>query len=147
MNKDLDYQIEEMRRLSEILLPYTYPVVATFEEEQEILPLKQRAIKVDGYDLIVCFSQADYGKYILESLQIQSIYTPFLPFSLVCKVGRMFMGSKHLSYVEFFKDIRKIYCWTVKRENGVAVPPTKSQPGNYEGFKYRILNPGSAELH
>ena len=57
------------------------------------------------------------------------------------------MGSKNLSYVEFFREIRKIYCWTLKKQDGVPIPPIKSEPGIYEGFKYRILNPGAAELH
>jgi hypothetical protein len=145
-HKDLDYQVDEMRRVANLLMPDTYPKV-TFEDEQVILPLKQRVVRIDGYDVVVCFSRAEYPGYVLESLQIQSIYSPFLPFSLVCKIGRIFLGNRHLSYVEFFRDSRKIYCWTVKREDGVAVAPYRSSPGNYEGFKYRILNPGSAELH
>jgi hypothetical protein len=146
MNKILRRQVEEMKKVGNALLPYTYPIVS-FEEEQEILLLKQRVIKINGYYVIVCYSKADYDDHILETLQIQPIYSPFLPFSLVCKVGKMFLGSRYLSYVEFFKGIRKIYCWTIKREDGIAVPPPKSTPGNYEGFKYRILSPGSAELH
>jgi hypothetical protein len=145
MNTHLEHRVNDMKRISEILIPYTYPMVS-YGEEQEVLPLKQRVIKIDGYETVACYSLASYKKHILESLQIQSIYSPFLPFVVVCKLGRVFLGGEHLSYIEFFKEMRKIYCWTVKREDGIAVPPKKSVAGDYEGFKYRILNPGSAEL-
>lgn len=138
-----------MRVLAERLIPYSYPRVDTFEEEQEILLLKQRNLTMDGYEFIACFSCADYDSYIQESLQIQPCCVPFLPFTTVCKIGKMFMGSKHLSYVEFFKDSKKIYCWTLKRshEGRILAPGKRTKPANYEGFDYCVLHPGTVDLH
>ena len=94
--------VAEMKRMAELLVPYTFPKV-NFEEEQEVVILKQRNLSIDGYHVLICLSKADYGDYFLESLQIQSIYSPFLPFNLVCKIGQIFLGTEHLSYVEFFR--------------------------------------------
>ncbi|HUW48769.1 MAG TPA: hypothetical protein VMW36_08515 [Patescibacteria group bacterium] len=140
--------VKQMRVISEHLLPYTYPS-KPFEYEQDVNCLKQRQVCVDGTQVMLCFSLADYSKqgYILESLQIQSIYTPFLPFNLVCKLGRSFLGDKNLSYVEFMRAKKKVYCWTIKTNNGEVMPPgEKTVPGSYEGFEYSILNPGAVDL-
>jgi hypothetical protein len=135
-----------MRKMAKMLLPHTYPVVP-FSEEQEVLVLKQRTLLVDGYDIIVCYSEADYEEYLLKSLQIQASKAPFLPMALICKVGRAFLGSRNLSYIEFFRGNKKVYCWTVKARNGRILPPgKKTEPGSYEGFEFNILHPGSVDL-
>lgn len=147
MGEKLDRQIHRMEAMADMLIPFTFPEVP-FEEEQQVLALKQHCVQVDGYNIVVCYSKADYEKYMLKTIQIQSIFTPFLPFSLVCKIGRKFLGSKHLSYVEFLRGSRKVYCWTIKVEDGEPMAPgKKTRPGSYEGFDYRILNPGSVDLH
>ena len=139
-------KIQEMKGIANMLIPYTFPQV-TFNEETEVLPLKQRKITIDGYEVILCFSKAKYTDYYLESLQIQSYYSPFLPFTLVCKIGRAFLGKENLSYIEFFKSGRKVYCWTLRSRNGRSLPPgNKTKPGSYEGFAYNILEPGAIEL-
>jgi hypothetical protein len=147
MNNNFSSQIEKMEAIADMLLPLTFPRVS-FEEEQEIIMLKQHVVQIDGYYVVLCYSKTEYPRYLLKTIQIQSVYTPFLPFALVCKIGRRFLGSKHLSYVEFLRGSRKVYCWTVKIEEGQAMPPgRKTKPGSYEGFDYRILNPGSVDLH
>tara|TARA_Y100000034_G_scaffold127552_1_gene180492 strand:- start:1700 stop:2206 length:507 start_codon:yes stop_codon:yes gene_type:complete len=143
---NLQKVVEEMRRLAQHLVPYTFPKVE-FQEEQEILPLKQRRVTVDGYDVVICFSEADYGEYTLLSLQVQSAQSPFLPFTLICKVGQVFLGVKHLSYIEFFRNNKKVYCWTIKTKEGRLLRPGKmTKAGSYEGFDFRILHPGSVDL-
>lgn len=142
----LEENIEQMKGLAEMLLPLTFPKVE-FEEEKDILLLKQRNMTVDGYELIVCYSKADYGRFMLDSLQVQSALSPFLPFNVVCKLGRAFLGPDNLSYIEFFKNNKKVYCWTVKSRDGRPLPPdTKTKPGSYEGFAFSILQPGSVDL-
>lgn len=138
--------VKDMRSMAQMLVPHTYPQVE-FQEEQEVMFLKQRQITVDGYDLIVCFSEADYGESTLFSLQIQSAQGPFLPFTLICKLGRAFMGEKHLSFIEFFRNNKKVYCWTIKKDGERLLRPAKStKAGSYEGFDFRILHPGSVDL-
>lgn len=145
--KSLSQHVEEMGRIGDMLIPYTYPNVE-FDEEYVVLPLKCKTITVDGYDLAINYSKSDYKKYMTVSLQIQSVYTPFLPFSLVCKIARAFLGSEHLSYIDFIKNNKKIYCWTVRLKNGTPVAiSNKSKPTIYEGFAYSVLKHGSVNLY
>jgi hypothetical protein len=144
--KALREEVAEMRAMADMLVPYTFPVV-DFRVEQDVLLFKHRSFAVDGYDLSVCFSKADYGEYFLESFQVQSSFAPFLPFAVVCKVGRAFLGSNNLSYIEFFKNNRKVYCWTIRSREGRPLPPDKkNKPGSYEGFQFSILQPGTVDL-
>jgi len=136
-----------MRKMASMLIPHTFPIVP-FEHEQDVLVLKQRRITVDGYDTTICFSRADYGEYYLDSLQIQNASSPFLPFNLICKLGRAFLGEENLSYVDFVKDNRKVYCWTLRVRDEKPLPPSKkSEMSSYEGFEYSILAPGAVDLH
>jgi hypothetical protein len=138
--------VEQMRAMADLLIPYTHPRV-DFNIEKDVLILKQRTITVDGYEVHVCFSKADFGEYVLESLQVQSAFAPFLPFTVVCKVGRAFLGSNGLSYIEFLRNNRKVYCWTIKSREGRPLPlGKKTRPGSYEGFEFNILLPGSVDL-
>lgn len=146
MNSKLTTSVEQLKRIARFLVPWTYPQVPS-AEEKEILMLKQSIIEVDGYQVICCFSEAQNPTYILKSLQIHNPQSPFLPFHMVCKIGRAFLGSDNLSYIEFFRNNRKVYCWALKTRNGESLPPSpKTKPASYEGFEFRILNPGSVDL-
>lgn len=146
MMPEIQNSIDSMKAMADYLLPYTFPNVS-FKEEQKVLCMKQRVIQVDGYDLTVCFSRADYKKYMLETLQLQSPQVPFLPFNMVCKVGQLFMGKKDLSFIDFFRNNRKVYCWASKFIGEKRLPPSnKSQPTSYEGFDFYLLHPGSVDL-
>lgn len=143
---ELKKTIKNMKSLARMLVPHTYPKV-TFEEEQDVAILKQRTMTVDGHEVVLCYSEALYPDYRLKSLQVQSVHAPFLPFVIVCKIGKLFLGTNNLSYIEFFRNNRKVYCWTIKTRNGRLLPPgKKTKPGNYEGFEFRILHPGSVDL-
>ena len=142
----LQKTINEMRSMADLLIPNTWPL-ADFEEEQDVLCLKQRVIEVDGYEVNVCLSRADYGDCLLDSLQIQSYHAPFLPFNIVCKIGQMFMGKNVLSFIDFFRDDKKVYCWAIKHKDGrLMIPPQESSEAEFEGYKYRILDPGTVDL-
>lgn len=142
----LRQEIDEMKAMAERLVPLTFPLVK-FTEEQEVLLLKQRTVVVDGYPMLLCYSKADYEDYLLESLQVQSSYSPFLPFWMVCKVGRAFLGRHHLAFVEFFKNHRKVYCWMAKSRDGRRLHAEKNTvPASYEGFRYYKLNPNEVEV-
>jgi len=146
--KPLDQLIPEIKALSERLIPYTFPLVS-IEFEQDILILKQRDIVLDGYAISVIHSKAQYpGDFGIESLQISSIYTPFLPFHIVCKLGRAFLGNEYLGYAEFFKKNEKVYCWTLRYQEGTKIPPTdSSEDAVYEDFEYKILPIGCGNLY
>lgn len=146
-HKTLQQTVSEMKRLANRLAPYSHPRVE-FSDEQDIVMLKQRSITVDGYDMVVCYSVSEYPKFMLESLQMQSTSAPYLPFTVVCKLGRAFLGSRNLSYCEFYRNNRKVYCWTLRSRNGRPLPPDQeySQAGSYEGFEFSILEPGTVDL-
>jgi hypothetical protein len=138
--------VEHMKVMADLLLPLTHPRV-TYEGEQQILCMKQRIVQMNGHELELCFSRADYDKYLLETIQIQSRHAPFLPFNIICKIGRMFLGERNLCYIDFFRFHRKVYCWATKKVDGRAIAPGKrSDAATFEGFDYHLLHPGSVDL-
>ena len=140
MVKTLKQHAQEMKKMAEILMPRTFPIV-NFEKERKILVFKQRMLLVDGYEIVVLVNKSDYKTYHSSSVQIRSIYSPFLPFNLVCKLAKVFLGDIDVSYMEFFKNGKKLYCWNVRTTpNGDILPPSQdAQLGFYEGFTYSIL--------
>lgn len=148
MQKPLQQHVLEMRKMAQTLVPFTFPQ-ATIDAEQKIVFLKQRQIVLDGYDISISLSKADYsdGNFI-ESLQICSAHAPFLPFHVVCKIGRAFLGEDHLAYAEFFKRGCKTYCWTLRYQEEDKIPPTeRAEDAEYEGFEYKVLPQGCGNLY
>ena len=147
-HKGFDEEITEMRSFGELLMPYNFPLV-TQEEEECVNHIKLKQVCVDGYNLILHYSKSDYGNHFVETLQILGKYCPFLPFFLVCKIGKKVLGNQHLSLVEVYKDNRKIYCWTLildKANKPVLGPYDEVEYCTYEGFEYRSVNPNQLNL-
>lgn len=145
-NLSLQDHVKSMKSMAETLIPLTYPK-SNPQDEQDILLLKQKNITIDGYEVFICFSKSDYEDCYLESIQIQPFYTPFLPFNLICKIACAFLGSKHLSYIEFIRNNKKIYCWTIRSKDGKLIPPDKSlRRASFEELEFAILQPGSIDL-
>lgn len=138
--KNIKETVKEMKALSDLLAISSFPKVS-LKKEKDVLILKQRSIILDGYYIALCLSKSDYGEFFLESLQIQSEYSSFLPFNVICKLGKIFFGEKHLSYTEFFKENKKIYFWSIKTKDDLILNiEEKSKIINYEGFKFYIMN-------
>lgn len=142
MEDVLARHVQQMSAMAEILIPHTFPLV-DFEEERAVLPFKQRTITVDGYEVLISLNKSDYKMYHSLSVQIQSSNSPFLPFNLVVKLAQAFLGTRNLAFVQFFKNSKKLYCWTVRvKLDGEILPPAKEAERNvYEGFEYSVLNP------
>lgn len=139
--------ISNMESMAIMLIPHTYPI-GDRESEKDVLILKQREMTIDGYDMTLCLSASDYEDYRMWSLQVQAKHSPFLPFNLVCKIGAMFFGRKGVSYLEFAKDGKKIYCWTIRKRGRKILPPIKgSERLSYEGFEYNLMSDDSVDLH
>ena len=139
-------EIESMKVMAGLLQDCSFPKVS-FEEELQILCLKQRSLTIDGYDINVCYSQSDYEDHILETLQLQSAQVPFIPFNVVCKVAKLVMGVEKLAYIDFFRYNKKVYCWAVKNFDGKRVEPNvNSKKISYEGFEFYLLDPSSVDL-
>jgi len=146
----LQKHVEEMRALGEHLIHYNFPK-APAEWEDDINILKAREIVVDGYTVVVHYSKADYDNHYLETLQILGKNAPFLPFVLICKLAKVFLGDQELSLVEIVRDNRKIYCWTltVDSDNNPIPSPfqQESEPCQFEGFRYSYMNPDQVNFH
>lgn len=143
--------VMEMRRMGDFLMPYTYPL-APKSYADDISPLKLRSVVIDGYPVFVQYNKGDYDKYYLESVEIIGQDAPFLPFFLVCKIAKAFLGEEYLAYVSFFVDNRMHYCWTMardKEEGGPMPGPYKvdMEVNEFEGFEYSVLPTGGVEFH
>lgn len=132
----LKQHIEEMKNLAEILIPYTPP---KYPKDDDISWFKSRDIIVDGIPIIAHYSIIDYGDLKPIVLTIGAKNSPFLPFGLVCKIARMFLGNENLSLFEYTKEGSKIYSWMVLFQEGIAVKNSQienAEHENYNGFDY-----------
>ena len=140
---DPEKVMEHLRGMSNNLISLTYPQ-AGVELEDEIGVFKKMDIEVDGYHLTLLFNKADYGEYYLETFQILGKHFTFLPFHLVVKMACHMLGGHNLSFVEFYQDNRKIYCWSVCVDRtGKPIPsPIESETKSceFEGFAYKHMH-------
>jgi hypothetical protein len=140
--KSLEQTVEQMRRMGEMLIPYNYPMTPKSEAE-DIAPFKLNQIMLDGYEIYVQYNKGNYGKYFLESVEVIAKNTPFLPFVLVCKVGKAFLGDKYLAYVSFWDQNRNHYVWTVAKDEDDQPMPgpykVEMETYEYEGFEYDVF--------
>jgi hypothetical protein len=144
-----DDAVAQIKRLGDILVPYNFPQNDPSLED-DLNAIKVRRMVVDGYGISLYYSKADHNDFVLETVQLYANNHPFLPFSLVVKVGRAFLGSDKLALIEFMRVDRKIYCWTVYRNyQGEAIDPPHEDLKhlNYEGFEYTYLNPAQVNFY
>lgn len=150
MNQKLEEIIEEMRDIGDMLIPYNWPQNHP-RFEVELNPLKIRHIEIDGYSLVVHFNRADYNDNMLESLQIFSERSPFVPFALVFELGKRFLGGHHLYLIEIYKENRKIYCWTMTTDKtGRPIPSVQKDLAEYceyDGQGYYYLPTSAMNFH
>lgn len=149
--KSLDTHIQEMKNLGEILIPYNYPK-SSISDEISINVLKIREVVVDGYSVLLHYSKADCDDHFLITLQILSKHSPFLPFALVCKIAKKFLGDSNLSLMETIQDNKKIYFWTlVLSTEGRPIEGPYVQESNqskyYEGLEYRSMDPHNVNFY
>lgn len=143
--RKFDETVNNMKALAIMLKPHNYPQnpLALFDEDLEIF--KEREAIVDGYCVVLHYQISDYEEYCLKTLQIYNKIGPFLPFNIVVKIAKKFLGSDQLSLVEVFKSHRKIYCWSVATDDGdhpIETPYiSDAQSCAFEGFKYLYLTP------
>lgn len=143
--RKFDDIVNNMKSLASMLIPHNYPQnpLALFDEDLEIF--KERESIVDGYSVILHYQISDYENYRLKTLQIYNKIGPFLPFNLVVKIAKKFLGTEQLSLVEVFKSNRKIYCWSLstdEKDQPIETPYiSESQSCVFEGFKYLYLTP------
>lgn len=149
-HESLEQLIERTRRLGDALVPLNWPLNQR-GDEQELSVLKGNTTTVDGYEISLHYNKADHGHYYLETLQIYGQHAPFLPFCVVCKVARRFLGSKYLYLVELMQEHKKVYIWTVcVDKNGPAIENPRQQAAEFlefEGFEYRLMDSKSVQFY
>lgn len=142
--------IEEMKNLGDTLVPYNWPQNNP-RLEGDLNLIKTRQIEFEGYSIIVHFSRADHDSTYVETLQIFGSKVPFLPFDMVVRLGKLFLGSAHLSLVEFIKENRKIYCWTVTLDKEGRPIPAVNAPRTesclYDNWRYEYLYPHQVNFY
>lgn len=148
--KKLDEIVAEMRLVGEQLVPYNYPNADRSLENEMALVKTQEAV-VDGYPIILHYGKHDYRTHLTETVQIFGKHVPFLPFNLVTKVARKFLGSNHLTEIEILKDNQKMYCWTVTVDkNGKAIPSPyvkDAQIMKHENLEFAYLDPSQFHVY
>jgi hypothetical protein len=142
--KPLDQIVQEMKSFGQFLSPYTWPYTwPKVDDDEDINFLKTREETIDGYNVVIYYSKFEHPEWNTELVQITGRYIPFLPFYLVCKIGKKFLGEKHLSYIDFFKDERKVYCWTIYTDKNKNVLPASTKESServYEGLEYTFVD-------
>lgn len=148
---EIDKTIENLKKLGESLVRYNYPYGGS-ADESAINPLKAADISIDGFEVTVHYSKSDYNDHYLETFQVLGKEVPFLPFGVVCKLATKALGGDSLSLVEFYKDQRKIYCWTLvtDKEGGTLEYPFEEDQVEYleyEGWEYTYMNPSQVRFY
>lgn len=148
----LDEIIDSMRNLGDMLIPHNFPKAPPMNTmEDDLAIFKTREATIDGYPIILHYQKADYEQHLMETLQIYGKNSPFLPFSLICKLAKRFLGPHHLSLVELFKENRKIYIWSVcvdRRGRPIPAPyDMETEECEYEGFNYLYMQPSQVNFY
>lgn len=149
MNIEFELLIQRMRASGEHLVLYNFPK-GDMSNEDDLHFLKSTEAVVDGYDVVLYYNKADHEKFIVETLQVFSEQHPFLPFSLVIKIARKFLGSDKLTFIQMLKIEKQVYCWTVYKDykgNPIDPPHKDLSVGSYEGFEYICLNPKNVNFY
>lgn len=142
--------VADMREFGEKMIPYNVPK-GKKENEEDIGIFKSRNIVVDGYEIRAYYTISDFDSHRTEILQLWGVYAPFLPFTLICKLAKEFLGDSHLTLVEMFKDDRKIYCWTVNVDSDGK--PIESpyevdvEECMFEGLNYLYIDPSQVNFY
>lgn len=142
MNDHIQKTIDRMKKLGETLSSKTFPNCEIGEDEDLIL-LKSTEILIDGYTLILFYSVSDYHDHKIKTLQIYSKNHHFLPFNVVCKMAKKFLGEKYISLIELFVNNRKVYCWASicdEKDNPVMNPYSNQYTEKeFEDFNYFLM--------
>jgi hypothetical protein len=142
----LETTVNQMRSLGQQLIPFNTP-----KNEPDINILKMREVVIDGYEVCVYYTKSRFEEDFTEIVQIWGKYTPFVPFNLVCKLAKAFLGNENLSLVELFRDNRKVYCWAVNVDADGrplrAAYTKQSEDCTYEGFNYCYMQPSQVNFY
>lgn len=141
MFRDLNTIVKDLKNASKLIIELTYPKASTLEEANYDFLRSSRAC-IDGFLLNIYYTKSEYDDHFFETVQIIGEYSPFIPFHVVFKIGKAFLGEENLSLTEFFQKNRKVYCWnmiTGKDGQQMSVDLLRGQKCNFEGCKYTYI--------
>lgn len=104
---NLDSLIEDVKKIEDISKPSN--IISQEQEDQ----LKSKIVEIDGYTVVFLFKREIDGPFCLESLHLKSLHFKYLPFHIVAKLGKKFLGKHHLRLVERMVDDKKTYEWRI----------------------------------
>jgi hypothetical protein len=140
---NLDATIKRMKKLAKNFIHLTFP--CSNGDDQDLVLLKSAEVLVDGYTIIIFYSISDYKDHLVKTFQIYPKNHSFLPFHIVCKMAKKFLGDKHVSLLEMFNNNKKLYCWSVVTnldEEPIENPySTNSEKREFEKFNFSIMYP------
>ncbi len=114
--------------MGDLLVEKSFPISSPIDEEA-ISILKQRIITVDGYEITLYFNKCKYkNNIILNTVQIYSRNTSYLPFRLLCRIAKLFFGNEEPGFINLADpknygspEARQVYIWTVYYDkNGIV---------------------------
>lgn len=114
----LDSLIEDFKRVGDVLSPHQL-------NENDDNVLKTKLIEIDGYSVLIKFNRIDHGPFFSENLKIKSEHSSFLPFHLIAKLGKKFLGKHELILIESFDDGVKVYEWAITLDKYGRPTPVK----------------------
>lgn len=114
----LDSLIEDFKRVGDVLSPHQL-------NGNDDNVLNTKLVEIDGYSVLIKFNRIDHGPFFSENLKIKSEHGSFLPFHLVAKLGKKFLGKYELILIEYFDDEKKIYEWAVTLDKDGKPSPVK----------------------
>jgi len=146
----LDEIVIKMKNMGQLLIPYNWPM-NTMGDEDDISLLKTLPTTVDGYEVFVHYNKSDHEDYYLETIQIFGQKIPFIPFCVVCKIAKKFLGVDFVYFFELIQENKKIYIWVIcTNKDGVPIENPKQKNAEimeYDGFKYRIMETDSVQFY
>jgi hypothetical protein len=132
----LDSLIEDIKIANDSISP-------EFISQGDIL--NGRIVEIDGYSLNLKFNRRRNGSVINETLSISAENHTFLPFNLLCKLAKKFLGQHELFLYELVDEFRKIYIWSVSLDHEGKPIATyfknKYEVCTYDDFSYIHIIP------
>lgn len=148
--RPLAEMVRQARGMGEILIRYNYPL-APKSDHDVLAVLKITELMIDGYETYVQYNKSDYGNYYLETIEVVCKNSPFLPFIVLCKLAKAFLGDQHLAYLDYFVENRRRYVWNVAKDKDDKVVPgpykVEMKDCEYEGLRYQSLPTDSVDIH
>jgi hypothetical protein len=133
LNKvNLDSLIEDFKRVGDTLSSYQLS-----DNDEEVL--KTNVLEIDGYSIILKFNRIDHGPFYSENLKLKAEFGSYLPFHLVAKLGKKFLGKHQLMLIESFENDNKVYEWKIALDKDGRPAPVRIH-NYYEECVYDDLN-------